>query len=94
MRSGGHDRCGCLRLALAEPLIVGEEEQFVANDSAANAGAELILVIGLARGIEVVHRVHVLVAQKLIESTVEVVRPALSCGIDDLASRASELGVV
>src|SRR5208282_4376447 len=67
-------RHGCgirFTLAVAESLVISEEEGFVFNDRPAEGAAELILLQRLNRLSEVIRRVEGVVAQKLPGSAVK-----------------------
>ena len=85
----------------AQALIVDEEETAVGavihvrnTNRAAQRCTELIPLVGAAPLLKEVARVEFVIAQKLKDSAVKVIRTGLDCGIEDGAVAAAELSAI
>src|SRR5262245_26620548 len=88
------EEVGRRRDVIAQPLIIGEEEQFVFDDRAAEAAAELIpALFGLPCAGEIVAPVvgvqHV-VAEELEAAAVKLIRARFDGHADDAALEGAE----
>src|SRR5271156_6231537 len=77
----------------ARALVIGEEENFVFADGAADGAAELVLIEGAAGGRKVVARVEIGIAQECEEIAVKGVGAGFGDDVDLAAAELAILGV-
>src|SRR5207247_7738161 len=84
-----------VRVALAQSLVIAEEEPLVLEDGPADVAAELVALEGRQRTpgavIEKIIRVEVAVTLEVIGYAVIIVAAGLGNHVDDAAGSASEL---
>src|ERR1019366_5607520 len=91
-----HNRHGTGRRVgdLADAFIVEEEEQFVFDDGAGDAAAELVQMDRGGAGLEIVFGVEDVVAQEFKQTAVKGVTTRLGDDVDDVAIGAAVLRTV
>src|SRR5271169_413188 len=78
----------------AKAFIVHEEKRSILDDRASKRRSKLILVVGLAAGIERIPSVDRVISKELVNIAVEAVRPGLDDGVENRAISSSKFRTV
>src|SRR4029077_12001618 len=95
-RIGGHGVQPRYALRLANPLVIAKDKQFVLDDRISGRSSELIAAEGrfcdTPRIVKEIGRIQGAIAQKLVDTSMKLIRPRPGDGVHYAARRPAVLG--